>query len=458
MSIAEHIPDISGAALDASTKASVVAVLAKVTEPFVVTDLEAFTVADLKLIASLLCPDIQLPRLKAGIIDKLFDVFVEHSSVPKDPAVPPRARAPRGKVSAAKSAQDAANAALYARLHLLNDKDNEDAGPQDDPAAEEAAASEADDEVEANDESAADSEFEEFPEESDQDIPDVEVLGHRRGAEVAPRAKSSPLARPSSAFASAAAAARQVPKNLSGRSTAGAKTRRKADSSQDGAVAVVLKALAQLQAAAPASVAVEATLTSKFERLDETRMVRAILRVNAMLVEVLPDSITSDTRRFKQIRDLITSLYNMHEGHVLHFVEAHAWRHSKFKCEALRWADTIKHVLDLVSLDVAGSGNFLFVALQPVMRIHALMQYDETSDESYLNAVTPLSGASLSAGLHSEFEALRKLVEARKPAKSRSFRQKAVSGDDDSTPDAVSTAKAAVTAKPAPNGRSGASP
>jgi len=444
MSIAELIPDISGAALDGvRTKASLVALLAKVTEGFSIRDLTPLKVTDLRTIAAILLPGVSVPKTKDAMLELLYPLFLSHSSVPPQ-GIPPARRARAG----ADKAADAA--VLLERLGALG---SDDADSQADEADESPAASDIDEVPSAG---ASD------PEDEDDD--GVEIVPD-------PRAASGPL--PRQALSGRLAPSRpsvspdmfrsleaKVDRMVKERKTHGKSA---AAAASDG-IATLVSALFQLQASAASASGPSAAFLSATDRLRESRMVRALFGHDDLLVDVLPDSITADRRRLEDVRQVVESIYLMDGGRPLTFVQAHVWNHEKFKFEALRWADMIQRQLDQVSLDVRRFGDFLLVLKQPVWCIHALIRYDETGEDSYLDAVTPLSGAALTAAAHSQFEAHRKSVDSRraprvfrKSVKSSAVASPAVPGAkaaaEEPTPEPVSPAPAKVSSKPAPNGQ-----
>jgi hypothetical protein len=355
MFIAELLPNISGAALNSlSTKDSLVAALAMVTKEFVAKDLVGLSLKDLKYMANLLQPGVPLPSTKEAVLEALCPVFRRYASFPSKAGLLP-ARIGNKMPSAVGGAIGTNGASSH-------DADEED-------------------EVLTSDES--------------------EVDGDDDAADDPPSA-SEPVS--ADMFRVLLTQVDRLAKAMTAQANAAA------TSSQDN-VANLVTALTQLRASAstdsyPASL-------SPVERLRESRMVRDFFGVDSLLADVLPDSVTSDVSRFQEARDLLESIHGMDSGHPISYVQRHRWQHSKYRGEALRWADTIQDLLDQVSVDVSRFADFLFVLKKPVWRIHALIRYDETGDDSFMDAVTPLAGSFLAPSLRAELEARREAIASR---------------------------------------------
>jgi len=102
---------------------------------------------------------------------------------------------------------------------------------------------------------------------------------------------------------------------------------------------------------------------------------------------------------------------------VVSYVKEHEWNHDGVKYEALRWANHIQRQLAAIKRDVARTGDFLLLLAEPCCTIDCLMQYDETGDITYLEAVTPSTGSALAHGLRVKVDTSRKSASAAKPTK-----------------------------------------
>jgi hypothetical protein len=393
MSIAAHQLAIREAALDGSnTKDSLVAALAKVTVDFSADDVAKCTDLTKQLLAQMaavLMPDVAFPPQSATrsvLAAAIHEELRKHASLQRHD----QARRGRPKRSADVEA-------LHARLGRIGDGQDDDEPDDDeneDPPADDSEHHDEDD-VEVSD---------------DDDAPPL-VAPPRRAGVVPPPPPAS--ARPGVSVASHQAVVAELARL---KKQVQAQAKAVASASHDAVAQLIASALSLHSPTASSSAAAAASYSDRDRQL-EMRMVRVLFGFDALLIDLLPEEVTSDKRHFEDVRGVLESIYSMDAGRPIPFVNGLEWTHDKFKFEALRWADTIQQVFDQVALDVARSGAFLLTLVQPVWRIHALVQYDQTGDDSFLDAVTPMTGSMLSASAFTKFEAARRAIEARKSPK-----------------------------------------
>jgi len=413
MSTAERIAELQAAALDgACTKESLVAVLAKFTETPSTAELKDHTtVKGLENMMALLVPGAKAPKKKTELVALLLPVIAAHS---------PLADQSRGKKK--KSALTASKAssldALAASLGMLG---GAGAGSRS------AKITDPKDEKKDDD----DNDDDDDDDDDDSVVTSVSASSSARGSFQQTKMLNQVLLAMGQLSEKMSALELQV---------AGAKPAR-AKSPLGADLASLLSQLSEL------SVASSSPTSSKLQEKQERRIAHVLLGVDVPFKDALPPSIVADKAQFKEISDLLFSLFKMNHGDLVAFVQTNDWQGVKFQSEALRWAAHAQGCLEMIALDAKCFGVLLPLLVKPVYTIYALLVYDRTGEEAVLDAVTPSLGSFLVGGSRAQFEALREAAEALKSKRANkkpyfsASKAGASKEDDEATPEVASSGK-----------------